>query len=338
MNMNRRGFIGALTASAAANAIAGSDERTDIRPAVPEGRIFEGMGGAYGAMFTPYHPDSGKLNEEMVEKVVEYAVKTGLTGLYLTGSTGESLLLTLDERKRVYARAKKAANGRLKLIAHVGCLTTDDSCELARYAAKVGMDWVSSIAPVYFGQNFEAMFDHYKRISEASDLPFMAYSYKSTLEPDNLAKLFELKNVHGMKYTGREYYELGMLKRRLPKPAIFFAGMDEQVLNALATGEVSGCIGSTEDVIPRHYVKICSLAAQNRFDEARRYQEEACRLVDEAIDSPNFSVPKCVLRYIGLDSGPARRPWGRPLTEAEYEAIIAKVRKVGIVRENDANI
>ena len=137
--MNRRRFIGALAASAVANAVAGSGERTDARPAVPAGRIFEGMGGAYGAMFTPYHPDSGKLNEEMVEKVVEYSVKTGLTGLYLTGSTGESLLLTLDERKRVYARAKKAANGRLKLIAHVGCLTTDDSCELARYAAKVGM-------------------------------------------------------------------------------------------------------------------------------------------------------------------------------------------------------
>ena len=54
------------------------------------------------------------------------------------------------------AVSAKASKGRLKLIAHVGCLNTDDACELARYAAKIGIDWVSSVAPVYFGQNFDA--------------------------------------------------------------------------------------------------------------------------------------------------------------------------------------
>ncbi len=142
---------------------------------VPKGKCFEGMAGAYSALYTPFRKD-GSLNEEMIEKVINYGLSRGLNGFYLTGSTGEGFLLSPEERKRVYARAVKASNGRAKLIAHVGCMATDDAVELAKYAAKVGIDWVSSVAPVYFGQCFDAAYDHYKRISSATDLPFMIYS------------------------------------------------------------------------------------------------------------------------------------------------------------------
>ena len=85
-------------------------------------------------------------------------------------------MLSMDERKRVFDRVVQASRGRAKLIAHVGCMRTDDSIELARYVAKVGIDWVSSVAPVCFGQNFDAAYDHYRQVSEATDLPFMIYS------------------------------------------------------------------------------------------------------------------------------------------------------------------
>ena len=71
------------------------------------------------------------------------------------------------------------------------------------------------------------------------------------MDSEKAARWFDLKNVCGMKYTDRDYYELGKLKRRLGKPAIFYTGYDEQVLNALATGEYSGCIGMTDNHIPR---------------------------------------------------------------------------------------
>ena len=109
---------------------------------------FAGMRGAYAAMFTPYDSD-GKVNEAMIEKLVEHGLSNGLVGFYLTGSTGEGLLLSLEERKTVMDRAVKSVNGRAKLIAHVGCVATDDAVLLARHAAKIGIDWVSSVAPVY---------------------------------------------------------------------------------------------------------------------------------------------------------------------------------------------
>ena len=336
----RRAFIKSALAVGAGAALrpgtAGAAESPAKLP-VPPGAAFAGMAGAYSAMYTPFFRDgakAGQLNEGMIERLVEYAVKTGLTGMYLTGSTGEGFLLSLDERKRVYARAAKAARGRLKLIAHVGCLNTDDACELARHAAKVGIDWVSSVAPVYFGQNFDAAYDHYKTISEATDLPFMVYAVLGKLVPDQAARFFDLRNVRGMKYTGRDYYDLGVMRRKLNKPAIFFAGADEQVLNGFATGDFSGCIGTTDNQIPDQFVKICEHVVANDFKGAAVYQENVCKFIDKLFAVPGFG--KNTMRYIGLDCGDHRVPVAKPITEEQYAAVEKAADELGFIRRNDA--
>ena len=301
---------------------------------VPKGACFKGMAGAYSALYTPFTKE-GALNEEMVEKVICYGISRGLNGFYLTGSTGEGFLLSKEERKRVYARAVKAAKGRAKLIAHVGCLATDDAVELAQYAAKVGIDWVSSVAPVYFGQNFDAAFDHYKRISNATDLPFMIYSIGADIVPDRDVRFFDLKNVKGMKYTNYKYWTVQALRNRLSKEVIFFAGADEQVLSALSTGIFSGCIGTSQNIIPAHFAKICALAAENNFVEAAKLQAEVVRFVEQLIAKPNGSWHKSMMKYIGLDCGEGRAPNGRPLTKAELKDLFARLDALGFVRRND---
>jgi N-acetylneuraminate lyase len=302
---------------------------------LPKGKLFKDMAGAYSALYTPFKKD-GALNEEMVEKVIEYGISKGLKGFYLTGSTGEGFLLSKDERKRVFERAVKAAGGRAKLIAHVGCISSDDAVELAKHAAKVGIDWVSSVAPVYFGQNFEAAYDHYRRISSATDLPFMIYSLGADIVPDRDAKFFDLKNVKGMKYTNYKYWTVQALRDRLSKEAIFFAGADEQVLPALATGIFSGCIGTSQNVIPAHFAKMCELAAANDFASAAALQVEVVRFVELLIARPNGSWHKSMMKYIGLDCGEGRAPNGRPLAKAELKELFAKLDALGFVRRNDA--
>ena len=303
--------------------------------ATPSGKAFNGMAGAYSALYTPFAKD-GSLNEEMIERVIEYGIGKGLRGFYLTGSTGEGFLLSPDERRRVYTRAAKVAKGRARLIAHVGCLSTDDAVALARHAAKVGIDWVSSVAPVYFGQCFEAAYDHYRRISSATDLPFMIYSLGADIVPDRDARFFELKNVKGMKYTNYKYWTVQALRRKLPKEAIFFAGADEQVLSALATGIFAGCIGTSQNVIPAHFAELCRLARANDFVAASRLQDEAVRFVELLAAKPNGSWHKSIMKYIGLDCGEGRPPNGRPLTRAELKDLFARLDALGFVRRNDA--
>ncbi|MBR4652534.1 MAG: dihydrodipicolinate synthase family protein [Kiritimatiellae bacterium] len=302
---------------------------------VPNGACFKGMAGAYAAMYTPFKKD-GSLNEEMIERLIEYGLSRGLRGFYLTGSTGEGFLLSLEERKRIYARAVKASAGRAKLIAHVGCIATDDAVTLARYAAKVGIDWVSSVAPVYFGQCFDAAYDHYKRISSATDLPFMIYSIGADIIPDRDLRFFDLKNVKGMKYTNYKYWTVQGLRNRLSKEVIFFAGADEQVLCGLSTGIFSGCIGTSDNIIPAHFAKICELAGNNDFAAASKLQGEVVRFVEHLIAKPNGSWHKSMMKYIGLDCGEGRPPNGRPLSAAEKKDLFARLDALGFVRRNDA--
>ena len=340
----RRGFMGGMAAvgvSATADAmLCGGDAAlgaafgaASLR--VPVGAEFAGMAGAYAALVTPYRAD-GSVNEEMVERLVEHGLANGLRGFYLTGSTGEGFLLSSDERVRVYECAAKAARGRAKLIAHVGCLSTEESVKLARRAAKAGVDWVSSVAPVYFGQNFDAAFAHYKAIAGATDLPFMIYSVGAQVVPDRDVRFFEIPNVKGMKYTGYAYWTVKQLRRRLPKPAIFFAGADEQELCAFAYGDTfSGCIGTTDNMIPAHHARICALAAEGRFAEAQPLMDDVVRFVELVVGAPNASYWKSAMRYIGLDCGPARSPAGQPLTEAQYQEYAAKIDALGFIERRD---
>lgn len=292
---------------------------------------FKGMSGAYAALFTPYDK-KGQVNPEMIEKIINRGIDNGLRGFYLTGSTGEWWLLSNEERMRVYDSAVKAARGRCKLIAHVGANCTDDSVILAKYAAKVGIDWVSSIAPQLYRKSFDAAYYHYKAISEATDLPFMIYSIGADLIPDRDIHFFDIKNVKGIKYTGRDYYAAQCLKRRLDKETIWFAGCDEQLLCGLALGNVfSGGIGTTYNIIPGHFANIYKYASKGDFKTAAKWQDEANQVVELMISSDNWSYRKAMMKYIGLDCGCCRKPF-EPLTVAQYKSFEKKMAALKILK------
>ena len=299
---------------------------------VPKGRVFAGMSGAFAALWTPFKKDGG-VNEAAIEKEIEWCLGNGISGFYITGGTGEGFELSEKERKLVMARAVKANRGHGKLIAHVGCLSTQDAVGLAKYAEKIGIDWISSTAPVYFGQNFDATYDHYRQIAGATSLPFMIYSFGQSIVPDRDAKFFDIPNVKGMKYTNYQYWTVQALRRKVDKPAIFFAGADEQVLSALVTGVFSGCIGMTDNMLPWLYSKICALAAADRFAEASKLQDMSVRFVELILSKPNFSWPKAVMKYIGIDCGGGRAPAGRPLTVTEGRELVLALDNLGFLRK-----
>lgn len=199
----------------------------------------EDMKGAYSALFTPYTRDN-RINSEMVGRLVEWQIAGGIKGFFVCGSTGEGLLLTLEERKAVLEAVLTANRGRGKVIAHVGAVRTEDSVLLARHAADSGADWVASVQPVFFAQTFEGTHHHYQQIAKASDLPFMAYAFQTAVEPERDAALFKIRNLMGMKYTGSDTYSIQQLQRRLDAPALFLSGMDHMMVGALATGCFQG--------------------------------------------------------------------------------------------------
>ena len=331
MEINRRGFICGTAATALATGTANGDGAQGSSGAFAE------MAGVYTALFTPFKSDLS-LNEEMVERLVEYGIANGVRGFYLTGGTGEGLLMSVEERARVYARAAKAARGRAKLIAHVGCVNTDDAVRLARHAAKAGCDWVSSVPPVYYGQKPDDVYNHYKLISSATDLPFLIYAANGgNVDPVRDVRYFDLPNVKGMKYTGTNFYDVQRLKRRLGKETFFVSGSDQHFIAALAFGDVfAGSIGTVQNVIPAHFVRIWNLARANDFRAAAAVQAEANRVVEFVCHTfSKQSLRKAAMRYIGLDCGQFRHPH-EPYTESEYADFCAKADALGLFRRNQA--
>lgn len=299
------------------------------------GNEFGGMAGAWAALFTPYD-EKGRVNGEMIARIVDYGLSNGLRGFYLTGTTGEWWLLSVEERCEVMKAAVEANRGRGKLIAHVGANCTDDSVRLARYAAEIGVDWISSITPQLYRTSFAATYYHYRTITAATDLPFLIYSMGSALVPERDVRFFDLPNVKGIKYTGRDYYAAQRLHRMLDRETIWYAGCDEQLLCALSLGNVfSGGIGTTYNIIPGHFARICEHAAKNDFRAAAALQDEANRVVELMIESDNWSYRKAMMKFIGLDCGWCRRPF-EPLTDAQYGDYARRFAALGIVERNAA--
>ena len=334
---SRRGFIKAMAVTGAATVVGegalAANAQKDLP--VPAGAEFAGMGGAFSAMVTPFTPDN-RVNEEMIERIVEFGIASGLKGFYLTGSTGEGMLMSPAERDLVIRRVVKTARGRVKLIAHIGAVGTDEALVNARNAAKAGVDWLSAIGPVFFGRNFNGTYDYYRRLSEATDLPFMIYAAYTGVDPDRDAKLFDLKNVKGMKYTGHDVWDIVRLRHRLSKDVAIFSGADEQSLAALTLkGVFSGTIGTSQNMIPGHFVRQCAAIARGDLKAAAAIQDDIVRFVDIMLSEPksNGSWYKAMMSYVGFEVGSARSPLGWPLTDAERADLYRRLDALGFVKK-----
>jgi N-acetylneuraminate lyase len=297
---------------------------------------YEEMIGAYSAMFTPYTHDN-QINIEIIERLVEYQLAGGLRGFFVGGSTGEGMLLTLDERKTLLEAVVRLNRGRGKIIAHVGAVRTEDSVVLARHAADAGADWVSSVAPIYFAQSFAGTLYHYTQIAEATNLPFLVYAFNTTVIPERDVEIFKIKNVKGMKFTNADYYSVQQLRRLIDKPTLFLNGKDELMVGALAMGCFEGGIGTTQNLLPQHYAEINRLVIENNdVDTARPLQEEANAVISLMLKYGNMSYAKAMMRFIGVDCGYCRAPIP-PLTEEQYAVFAEELREQGILKENSVS-
>lgn len=291
-----------------------------------ESPVLQRVEGTYSALYTPFKAD-GTLNEEMIEKLVDHGVKNGLAGFYLTGNTGEGMLLSAEEHVRVWKRARATAPNAV-LIAHVGAMSTAEACSLARAAADAGCDWLSSIWPFFYGRGFEAAYRYYEAVSSATDLPFMAYACGTDVMPDRDAKIMNLPRIMGMKYTGHSVWNVKRLQDRLDKEIAFFAGADEQALNSLSLRDCfCGSIGTSQNVIPRHFVELKRAVDAGDLGRANLIQDEIVRFVDVMLGSPdgNGSWHKAMPKWAGYDCGSARSPNGWELPAGQYAELCRRL-------------
>ncbi|EGO0724455.1 N-acetylneuraminate lyase [Escherichia coli] len=268
--------------------------------------------GVMSALLTPFDAEQ-RLDKESLRRLVRFNIEQGIDGLYVGGSTGEAFVQTVAEREAVMAVVAEEARGKLKLIAHVGCISTEESQQLAKISARLGYDAVSAVTPFYYPFSFEEHCEHYRAIIDSSDgLPMVVYNIpalsgvKLTLEQINT--LVTIPGVSALKQTSGDLYQMEQIRRAHPN-LILYNGYDEIFASGLLAG-ADGGIGSTYNIMGWRYKGIVNALQRGDIKLAQHLQTECNKVIDLLIQTGVFRGLKTVLHYMGVIDVPlCRKPF-----------------------------
>ena len=273
--------------------------------------------GIYPALLTPFGAD-GEVNTGALEKLVEYNLDKGVAGFYVGGSTAEAFLLSEKERNLVYEVVAKATNGRAKLFAHVGCISTDQAISFAKTAEKNGYDAISAIAPFYYKFGFGQIKKYYYDIVDSVELPMIIYNFPNfsgvNMSVEQVSEFFCDPRFIGIKHTSNDYFAMEQFKANFPEHTVF-NGFDEMFLAGLSMG-ADGGIGSTYNFMAEKFVDIMNAFDKGDIATAQTIQAEANRIIKALCKVGVMEAEKEVLNQLGFDFGNARAPFST-LTEEQ---------------------
>jgi N-acetylneuraminate lyase len=203
-------------------------------------------------------------------RLADFQIAQGIHGFYVGGSTGEAFVQSVPERCQVLQALARAVHGRVRLIAHVGAISTDEAIAMARIAADSGYDAISAIPPFYSDFSPAEVLAHYTELAQATPLPLIIYNFpaKSSRPPSTaqLLQLLDNPRIIGVKHTSQNLYQLERLKQAAPD-AVIYNGFDEMFVGGVAMG-ADGGIGTTYNVMGRWFVQMFDAIAAGQFEKA----------------------------------------------------------------------
>ena len=267
------------------------------------------INGVIPAMITSFNKDES-INKEGIRKTINYLISEKVNGLYITGSTGETFLMSHDEKRQVIEIIVEEVNGRVPVIAHIDSIGTKITTELGQYAEKVGVDALSALPPFYYGFSNDEIFSYYTDISNTTNLPITIYniSHAHLMDLDMLKRLAAIKNVKGVKYTAPTHFNFNKIKKEVGENFKIYSGMDEMSLSGLISG-ADGIIGSFYNLMPEMFVDIYAKVKEGNINAAKKIQEKINIIILYALGKSGYPFIKMGLNWLGIDSGYVRKPF-----------------------------
>lgn len=300
---------------------------------------YQRLKGLIAASFTPMDAD-GKVNLLPIEKYADLLAASKMAGVFVCGTTGESLSLTTDERKSILEQWIKSAQGRFKVIAHVGSNSQPEAVELARHAAQVGADAIASMAPCFFKPatvaELIAFFAPIARSAE--ELPFYYYNMPSMTGVSLPVATFlkegkkVMPNLAGTKFTHNNLMEMGECLALDNGEFEVLHGYDEILISGLVFGAVAG-VGSTYNYLPDVYHGILKAMEEGNLTKARELQMKSIEIVNIIIKyGGGVRGGKAIMNLIGIECGQCRLPVA-PMSDEEYQMLKNDLLKIGFLSE-----
>lgn len=288
--------------------------------------------GAITALVTPFI--DGRLDEQGLVDLIEYQIENGIHGIVPCGTTGESATLGFDEHKRVIDLTVKTVAGRVPVIAGTGANNTAEAIELTESAKDSGADAVLSVAPYYNKPSQEGLYQHFKAITEAVDIPMFLYNVPGRtvvhILPKTVARLAEIPNIIGIKEACADLNQISDVIRFCPEDFILLSGDDFTSMPTVFIGG-KGVISVVSNVDPAGMSRTMEAALKGDVAAARKEHYRLFPLMKLMFMSPSPAPAKKALELMGRMRDHTPRLPMTGADEATVEALRAELASLGMI-------
>ena len=279
---------------------------------------------------TPFNEDE-TVNEQELRNQVNRQIEAGIYGIFPLGTNGEGYILDDNEKEHVLQIVINEAKGRIPIYAGTGCVSTRDTIRLSKIAETLGADVLSLVTPYYAAASQEELYEHYKAVAEAVDLPILLYNIPAragnSIAPATIAKLSKIDNIVGAKDSSGDFENLKQYIELTDDNFAVLSGNDSLILPSLMAGGRGGIAGCA-NVYPKNMISIYNSFIAGEIEAAQKAQDavKTLRAVFK-YGNPNTIIKKAT-SLLGYNVGDCRRPFNRVSEEA------IKALRI-VIEEND---
>jgi 4-hydroxy-tetrahydrodipicolinate synthase len=288
--------------------------------------------GAFVAIVTPFI--DGRVDEQGLIDLIEFHIANGTNGIVPCGTTGESATMSHDEHHRVVELTVKTVNGRVPVLAGSGSNSTAEAIDLTRNAKQAGVDGVLMVSPYYNKPSQEGLYQHYKAVAEAVDVPIILYNVpsrtSSNILPATVARLAAIDNIVGIKEATGSLNQISEVIRLCPEDFALLSGDDFTSMPTVLVGG-TGVISVTSNVAPKDMAQMMEAALAGDVAKARQFHYKLFPLMKAMFYETNPVPAKKSLELMGkIKSGTPRLPLF-PMNDEALSRLKAALADYGLI-------
>ena len=287
--------------------------------------------GSIVALITPMHPD-GSVDYDALRRLIEWHIAEGTDCLGVVGTTGESPTVSVEEHCEIIRFCVQHAAGRVPVMAGAGANSTREAIELTKFSKSVGADCSLQVVPYYTRPSQEGIYQHFKAIAEAVDLPMVLYNVPSRtvadMQAETTLRLASVPGIVAIKEASGDITRAAQLIKHAPKGFSIYSGDDGTAVALMLLGG-HGNVSVTANVTPRLMHEMCMAAIEGRLQRAREIHLQLLPLHRQLFCEPSPAPAKWAAAKLGLCGSTVRLPI-TPLTAAGQALVEQAMRDAGL--------
>ncbi|HMO48616.1 MAG TPA: 4-hydroxy-tetrahydrodipicolinate synthase [Rubrivivax sp.] len=266
--------------------------------------------GSIVALVTPMHED-GSVDYAALRRLIDWHIAEGTDCICVVGTTGESPTVSMEENCEIIRVAVEQAAGRVPVMAGTGANATSEAIELTRFAKQVGADCHLSVVPYYNRPSQEGIYQHFRAVAEAVDLPMVLYNVPgrtvADMQHDTVLRLAQVPGIVGIKEATGNIERAAWLIKQAPEGFSIYSGDDGTAVALMLLGG-HGNVSVTANVAPRLMHELCMAAIEGQAKRAAELQLRLLPLHRELFCEPSPAPTKWAMAQLGLCGAGVRLP------------------------------